>query len=292
MHDCQSLLVAPPPPSLRSVLRELAYAKLNLVLHVGRPRPDGLHPICSLVASVDLADEIAAEPKATGEDTIECRGVTGDNLAARALAEFRSRAGGALPPLAITIDKRIPVAAGLGGGSADAAATLRIANRLARAPLEPEELLQLAADIGSDVPALLEPGHSLVQGTGERIEQVSMPPFFAVLVPDPDGLSTAAVYNELDRLDGARAELDPRPLRRLATSPLAEIGAALENDLQPAALSLRPELRERLHALTAAGAFGAVVSGSGPTCFGLFPDRSSAATAAAELPGALVTELR
>ena len=285
-------LVDPSLPSLRPVLRELAYAKLNLVLHVGRPRHDGMHPICSLVASIDLADEITVEQKTSGEDTVECLGVAGDNLAARALAEFRSRAGGELPPLAITIEKRIPVAAGLGGGSADAAATLRVANQLSGDPLAPEELLRLAADLGSDVPAQLEPGHALVQGAGERVEHVSVPPFFAVLVPDRNGLSTAAVYSELDRLDGARGELDPEPLRRLAASPLAEIAASLDNDLQGAALSLRPELRERLDALAAAGAFGAAVSGSGPTCFGLFPDRSSAEAAVSELPGALVTELR
>ena len=274
------------------MLRELAYAKLNLVLHVGRPRDDGMHPICSLVASIDLADEVTAEPKDAGGDTVECRGVAGHNLAARALEEFRARAGTELPPLAVTIEKRIPVAAGLGGGSADAAATLRIANQLAGDPLAPEELLRLAAELGSDVPAQLEPGHSLVQGTGERIEHVSVPPFFAVLLPDRNGLSASAVYGEHDRLEGTRAELDPAPLRRIATSPLAELAASLDNDLQPAALSLRPELRERLDALAAAGAFGAAVSGSGPTCFGLFPDRSSAETAASELPGALVTELR
>jgi len=280
------------PPTLRPVLRELAYAKLNLVLHVGPPRDDGMHPICSLVASIDLADEVTAEPKEAGGDTVECRGVAGHNLAARALAEFRSRAGRELPPLAVTIEKRIPVAAGLGGGSADAAATLRIANQLAGDPLAPEELLRLAAELGSDVPAQLEPGHALVQGTGERVEHVSVLPFFAVLLPDRNGLSAASVYGELDRLEGTRGELDPEPLRRIATSPLAEIAASLDNDLQPAALSLRPELRERLDALAAAGAFGAAVSGSGPTCFGLFPDRSSAETAASELAGALVTELR
>ena len=119
-----------------------------------------------------------------------------------------------------------------------------------------------------------------------------MPPFFAVLLPDRNGLSTAAVYGELDRLDATRGELDPERVRRLATSPLAEIGAALDNDLQQAAISLRPELRSRLDALAEAGAVGAAVSGSGPTCFGLFPDRSSAETAAAGLPGSFVTELR
>jgi len=182
------------------MLRELAYAKLNLVLHVGRPREDGMHPVCSIVASIDLADEVTAEPRESGEDTIECEGVAGDNLASRALAEFRARAGGELPPLAVTIRKRVPVAAGLGGGSADAAATLRIANELAGNPLGADELLRLAADLGSDVPSQLEPRHVLVQGTGERVEPLSLPPLAAVLIPDRDGLSTGAVYSEFDRL--------------------------------------------------------------------------------------------
>ena len=126
-----------PARSLSLVLRELAYAKLNLVLHVGRPREDGLHPICSLMASIDLADELTATPLDSGSDTVICPSVPGDNLAERALADFRSRAGGELPPLELTIDKRIPVAAGLGGGSADAAAALRIANELSGGALDP-----------------------------------------------------------------------------------------------------------------------------------------------------------
>jgi 4-diphosphocytidyl-2-C-methyl-D-erythritol kinase len=274
------------------VPRELAYAKLNLVLHVGHPREDGLHPICSLMASIELADEVRAEPSASGRDSVHCPGVTDDNLAVRALAEFRSRAGGALPPLDVTIDKSIPVAAGLAGGSADAAATLRIANELAGKPLGTEELLRLAADLGSDVPSQLDPGHALVQGTGERVERVRLPPLIAVLVPDPEGLSTGAVYAELDRLDGTRATLDPTPLRGLEDGTAADLGAALHNDLQPAALSLRPDLELRLDALLAAGALGAAVTGSGPTCFGLFEDGGAADEAAAELPDALVTRLR
>jgi 4-diphosphocytidyl-2-C-methyl-D-erythritol kinase len=274
------------------VLRELAYAKLNLVLQVGRRRDDGLHPISSVMASIDLADEVTAEPSESGHDTVRCRGVPGDNLAARALTEFRSRAGAELPPLSVVIDKRIPVAAGLGGGSADAAAMLRIANALAGSPLDQGELLRLAAGLGSDVPSQLDPRHAFVQGTGERIEAMALPPLTAVLIPDAEGLSTAAVYAELDRLEGGRAELDPSPLRRLAGSAPSELVAALENDLQPAALSLRPDLDSRLDALRAAGALGAAVSGSGPTCFGLFPDRPAAVRAAEQLPGALVAELR
>jgi 4-diphosphocytidyl-2-C-methyl-D-erythritol kinase len=274
------------------VVRELAYAKLNLVLHVGPLREDGMHAVCSLVASIDLADEVVAVPKDSGADSVECEGVPGDNLAAAALAEFRSRAGRELPPLAITIAKRVPVAAGLGGGSADAAATLRIANQLAGEPLGHQELLRIAAGLGSDVPGQLDPRHALVEGTGERIDPVTLPSLAAVLIPDADGLSTAAVYAEFDRLDGARDSLDPAPLHGLTASSREELSSALENDLQPAALSLRPDLQERLDALTAAGALGAAVSGSGPTCFGLFADRASAEEAAERLPGALVTELR
>ena len=272
--------------------RELAYAKLNLVLHVGRPRADGLHPICSLMASIDLADEVSAAPSDSGTDSIRCEGVPEDNLAARALVEFRARAGGDLPPLALTIDKRIPVAAGLGGGSADAAAALRIANPLAGSPLGREELLRLAADLGSDVPSQLDPCHALVQGTGERVEPISLPPLIAVLLTDDDGLSTRAVYAELDDINGTRDQLDPEPVKAAAASSAAELAATLENDLQQAALSLRPDLEARLDALRGAGALGAAVSGSGPTCFGLFADRSAAEAAAAGLPGALVTELR
>jgi 4-diphosphocytidyl-2-C-methyl-D-erythritol kinase len=119
-----------------------------------------------------------------------------------------------------------------------------------------------------------------------------LPPLCAVLIPDAQGLSTAAVYAELDRLEAWRADLDPDPLRGLAGSGPEELVAALENDLQPAALSLRPDLESRLDALRAAGTLGAAVSGSGPTCFGLFADRPAAERAAAQLPGALVTELR
>ncbi len=274
------------------MLRELAYAKLNLVLHVGAPRDDGLHPICSLMASIDLADELTATPRDSGEDSVDAPGVEGENLVARALAEFRSRAGGELPPLDLRIHKRIPVAAGLGGGSADAAAALRIANGLAERPLGAGELLRLAADLGSDVPSQLEPRHALIQGVGERVEPLELPALVAVLVPDPVGLSTASVYAELDRLGGTRADLDPGPLRVLATAAPAELAAGLENDLQRATLSLRPDLSARFDNLRSAGALGAAVSGSGPTCFGLFADWEAAEGAAASIPGALVTELR
>jgi 4-diphosphocytidyl-2-C-methyl-D-erythritol kinase len=281
-----------PVRSLPPVLREPAYAKLNLVLHVGSPREDGMHPISSLMASIDLADELTATERDSGSDSVICPGVPGHNLVARALADFRSRAGGELPPLEVRIEKRIPVAAGLGGGSADAAAALRMANDLAAGPLTQQELLRLAAELGSDVPSQLDPRHALVQGIGEQVEPVELPALTAVLVPDPEGLSTANVYAELDRIGGAREQLDPEPLRSLAAADPAKLAAGLSNDLQPAALSLRPGLAKALERLGSEGALGAAVSGSGPTCFGLFEDAAAAESAAASIQGALVSRLR
>lgn len=278
-------------------LREPAYAKLNLVLHVGRARDDGLHPLCSLFASLDLADEVELEPAGEpGPDWIDCPGVEGPNLALGALAVLRHRLGpGLLPAVRVSIAKRIPVAAGLGGGSADAAAVLRLANRLAGEPLVPAELRELAVKLGSDVPSQVEPIHALVQGAGELVEPLDgLPPLGVVLVPRTEGLSTRSVYEELDRQDGGREHLDPEPLRRLAGSGAAELTEGLDNDLQPAALALRPELVATLERIRQAGALGAAVSGSGPTCFGLFADRRDAEVAAvsAGLRGALVSELR
>jgi 4-diphosphocytidyl-2-C-methyl-D-erythritol kinase len=274
------------------VFQEHAFAKLNLILHVGRPRDDGMHPLCSLFASIDLADDVSGEPSPDGADSVECVGVSGPNLALAALAAARERLGGALPPVRVQITKRIPVAAGLGGGSADAAAVLRIANRIAGERLAASELREIGARLGSDVPSQLEPGHALVQGTGELVERMTLPSLAVVLLPAREGLSTGAVYFELDRSGGGRERLDPGPLRRLARAAPFELAAALENDLQPAALALRPELEEPLAGLRAAGALGAALSGSGPTCFGLFSDRAAAARAAAALPGALVSRLR
>jgi len=273
---------------------EAAPAKVNLVLHVGPPAPDGMHPLCSVFASIDLADRLELAPLPEGaRDVVHCHGVGGPNLAQAAVMALRERVGAErLPPLELHIHKRIPVAAGLGGGSADAAAALRAANRMAGEPLTMAELRELAAGLGSDVPSQVEPRHALVQGTGDQVEPVELPVLAAVLVPAAPGLPTAAVYAELDRLRRWREPLDPGPLRRLAAGPPEELAAGLENDLQAAALSLRPELGDTLEALRSVGAMGVAVSGSGPTCFGLFAERGSAELAAERLPGSLTAELR
>jgi 4-diphosphocytidyl-2-C-methyl-D-erythritol kinase len=274
-------------PLASPAIQERAYAKLNLILHVGRPRPDGLHPLCSILASIDLCDEVVVE--AAREDLVECPGVRGPNLAEAALEAFRARVP-ELPRLWVRIEKRIPVAAGLGGGSADAAAVLRAANQIIGEPLDPSQLRALAARLGSDVPSQVEPGHALVAGVGELVEPVDLPEFGVLLVPQREGLSTAAVYAEFDRLGGGRAVLDVEATRSLARE--MQLLPVLGNDLQPAALSLRPELHDTLASLRAAGALGSLVSGSGPTCFGLFEDHGAAEAAAARFDGAIPAALR
>ena len=273
---------------------EHAHAKVNLVLRVGAPREDGLHPLCSLFASLALADEVRVE--ASDADAVVCPGVVGENLAAGAVAAFRAVVP-ELPPLRVAIEKRIPVAAGLGGGSADAAAVLRAANQLTGGRLGTPELRELARTLGSDVPSQVEPCHSLVGGVGEQVEPVELPAMAVVLVPQEEGLSTAAVYAELDRTRAHRGgaadgALDREPLRALAAASPEALAAGIRNDLEPAAVALRPELREALASLRGAGAMAAQVTGSGPTTFGLFATREAAAAAAAGIDGALVTEAR
>jgi 4-diphosphocytidyl-2-C-methyl-D-erythritol kinase len=272
------------------MIRERAFAKVNLVLHVGKPRRDGMHPVCSLQASIDLADEVTVEEG--GHDEVVCPGVDGQNLAERALTAFRAAVPDGPAPLRVEIRKRIPIAAGLGGGSADAAAVLRAANGLAGAPLDADGLRALGAELGSDVPSMVEPAHALVSGIGERVEPVELPEAAFVLVPAGNGLLTRDVYAELDRLHGGREVLDPSPLRRLATRALPELAESVENDLQRPALALRPELEPTLAMLRERGALAAAISGSGPTAFALFSGSEAAERAASGLPGAIVTRTR
>ena len=278
-------------------LVEQAPAKVNLVLQVGAPRDDGLHPLCSLFASLDLADVVTVEPSGA-EDAVVCPGVEGVNLALRALSVFRIACPDAgLPPVRVTIDKTIPVAAGMGGGSADAAAVLRAANVLVGEPLDSDQMRRVGAGLGADVPSQIEPLSALVTGAGEEVEPLRLSPLSLVLVPQQEGLSTASVYAELDRLRAAgevdrRESLDPGVVRRLATGSTSELAAGLENDLEAPALSLRPELARRLTDLLDGGALGARITGSGPTAFGVFADRESAEAASRAIPGSMVATTR
>jgi 4-diphosphocytidyl-2-C-methyl-D-erythritol kinase len=262
---------------------ERAPGKVNLSLFVGAPREDGLHPLVSVVQAVSLADELTMEPAAA--DEVVCPGVEGPNLAARALAAFRDATGWDTPQR-ITIAKRIPVAAGMGGGSADAAATLRLAARVAGG-VDEALLHELAVSLGADVPSLLFPGRVVMTGAGEHVDRLPDPaPFGLLIVPSLEALSTPAVYREFDRLGGARSpdELAARKLQALAgdVPPV--------NDLEAAARSLSPAIDASLTAMRDAGATVAMVSGSGPTVFGIFDTPDAARDAAATFPGAIPVE--
>jgi 4-diphosphocytidyl-2-C-methyl-D-erythritol kinase len=259
-----------------------APAKLNLCLYLGPRRDDGLHEIRSLFCPLTLADRIVVTD--AGEDQVVCPGVEEPNLAGEALTALRAR-GWRRAPARVEIEKRIPVAAGLGGGSADAAALLRLARD------EVDGLAELAADLGADVSSQLDPAFALIAGAGEAVEPLPPPrEFGVVLLPAENGLRTAEVYAEADRLGLGRdlAELEGiveklRAATAGGASPL-DYAELLVNDLGEAALSLRPEIAAALAALREAGAAVALVAGSGPTACGIFEDIVAADRAADGLP--------
>jgi 4-diphosphocytidyl-2-C-methyl-D-erythritol kinase len=256
-------------------MRCLAPGKVNLCLFIGRPRIDGYHPLVSLVQPVSLADELRLKPARGDGDEVVCPGVAGENLAARALARFRGETGWDGPAVRIEIAKHVPVAAGMGGGSADAAATLRLAAAVAGIDPGDDRLERIALGLGADVPSQLAPERCLMTGIGEAVRPLGEPePFGLLIVPSAHSLSTAAVYAEFDRLALGR---DPDELDRLSGqvpgaasdgSLLAE--RLLHNDLEAPARSLCPPIGDALADVRAAGAVRAMVSGSGPTVFGIF----------------------
>jgi 4-diphosphocytidyl-2-C-methyl-D-erythritol kinase len=267
-------------------LRCLAPGKVNLCLFVGRPRGDGYHPLVSLVQPLSLADELELGPAAGSADEVVCPGVDGENLAARALARFRSSTGWDGAPVRITIAKHVPVAAGMGGGSADAAAALRLAAVAAGHDPAGHRLRPIALGLGADVPSQLAPERCLMTGIGEAVRPLGdSEPVGILIVPSAHALSTPAVYAEYDRLGLGR---DHDELDRLSGqvpgaasdgSLLAE--RLLHNDLEAPARSLCPPIGDALADVRAAGAVRAMVAGSGPTVFGLFPGADGAAHAQA-----------
>jgi 4-diphosphocytidyl-2-C-methyl-D-erythritol kinase len=277
-----------------------APAKVNVHLGVGPLRPDGFHELRTVYLAVSLFDTVTVRPgtgltvTVTGEGAAGADAVPTDrrNLVWRA-AELLAERAGVPADATIAIDKSIPAAAGLAGGSADAAAALVALDALWGTHATRGELAALAARLGSDVPFSLNGGVALGSGHGEQLSPVlARQRWDWVLGIAGEGLSTPAVYAELDRL---RAEgrvpdgddLDPvEPvISALRSGPVRSLAAALANDLQPAALSLRPALRRGLRAATDAGAAGAIVSGSGPTIAALAEDQEAAVRLAAVLAG-------
>ncbi|MBF9129237.1 4-(cytidine 5'-diphospho)-2-C-methyl-D-erythritol kinase [Plantactinospora sp. S1510] len=269
-------------------------AKVNLHLGVGPLRPDGFHELNTVYQAISIHDELTARRGDTLTLTMEGEG-TGElaldesNLvirAARALAEHTGMPAHAR----LHLRKQIPLAGGLAGGSADAAAALVACDALWGTDLSRDELAGIAAGLGSDVPFLVYGGTALGTGHGETISPILARPVtwhWVVAIAD-GGLSTPAAYRELDRLRAEYAA--PAPLRSadallaaLRGRDPARLGRALGNDLQAAALTLRPALTETLKAGEAAGALAGIVSGSGPTCVFLAADATRAEEIATEL---------
>jgi 4-diphosphocytidyl-2-C-methyl-D-erythritol kinase len=261
-------------------LVELAPGKINLCLYLGPTRADGRHELVSIMQSITLADRLRLRDAEAGADAdeVRCPGVDGPNICSAALAAFRAATGWDGPPQVLEIEKHVPVAAGMGGGSGDAAAAIRLISR--RAGIDDLELeLLLAAGLGADVPGQVRPGRVLARGAGERITRLADPEPFGILVlPSAGELRTADVYREADRMGLGRdaaglAELDPigRP--------------EFVNDLEPAARALEPTIGAALEEARRLGAATAMVSGSGPTVIGLFPSAAAALNAGAAAGG-------
>ncbi len=311
-------------------------AKLNLQLAVGPPRADGYHDLVTVFHAVSLFDEVTAESAGRNRVTVTGEGadrvpVGPDNLALRAAAALRKAltgraagsragAGGDKAGVHITIAKRIPVAAGLAGGSANAAAALVACNELWDGGLSQPQLLEVAARVGSDVAFALLGGTAVGRGRGERLTPALAPStqYHWVLAFADGHLSTPEVYAALDRLRaaggagrsaaagsaaggraaggraaGGRAQaataepdLDTALMSALRSGDARLVGQALSNDLQPAALSMFPSLRKTLAAGLELGALGALVAGSGPTCVFLAASADRALDLAVSLSGA------
>jgi 4-diphosphocytidyl-2-C-methyl-D-erythritol kinase len=271
-------------------------AKVNLQLGVGPIRDDGFHDLVNVFHAVSLFDEVTAAPSERLEVVVEGDSIEGvptddDNLAARAARLLAMRVGVA-PAVALRIRKSIPVAGGMAGGSADAAAALVACNELWQTGLSREELMEPAAILGSDVPFALLGGTAVGVGRGERLTSALVRGRFHWVIAYADGgLSTPAVYAECDRIRGAAANEAAQPrtsdelMSALATGDVHALGNALSNDLQVAAFTLRPSLHRTLGAGRDFGALGAMVSGSGPTCAFLAESQSHALELAGAMSG-------
>jgi 4-diphosphocytidyl-2-C-methyl-D-erythritol kinase len=255
-----------------------APAKVNLSLHVARPRADGRHPLVSVVAFADVGDVLTIEP---GETALTLSGpfaaaLDGENLILRALAMIGFSAR-------VHLEKNLPVASGIGGGSADAAAALRGANALRKRPLSEPELMAKAAMLGADIPACILCQPAVMRGAGEILAPLAMPALDAVLVNPGVGVATAAVYRRFDEMGlGADVEGDQPPPWRDSGAAIAAL-KGMRNDLEAPARALEPAIGDVLERLARPEVLLGRMSGSGATCFALMSDRTGAETLAAAL---------
>jgi 4-diphosphocytidyl-2-C-methyl-D-erythritol kinase len=262
---------------------EAAPAKVNLALHVTGRRPDGYHLIQTLAVFTALGDRIAVEEASA--DVFHLSGLhshslsaNGDNLVIRARDLLREIAGAPCPPVAIALEKNLPVASGLGGGSSDAAATLKALMRHWRLSIPEKRLAEAALSLGADLPMCLAARPLLASGIGERLTPLPLLPAFDMVLVNPGvEVATPKVFSALESRDGSPL---PQVPATGELTPWLDWLSATRNDLEPAAIRIAPAISETLEALRAAGAAFARMSGSGATCFGLFEDAAAAQKAA------------
>lgn len=258
----------------------LAPAKVNLSLMVRPAAVGGLHPVQSLMQTIDWCDRVTVTEGE--EDSLEVKGANlptgGDNLVWKAVSALEKGIDLARPPLRMSLTKRIPVAAGLGGGSADAAAVLVALGKMLN--IAPAALRRAAPDIGSDVSAALEGGSLWVEGFGEKVTPLPSLSGFALAVAVPDyPMLTADVYRMWDNLDGPRGSEFPSA----ALPPVLRRSGSFRNDLVPAALRIHPDLGDAMNLLSREWGRPVAMSGSGPSFLAYFTDREEAGSAAQEV---------
>ncbi|WHO72674.1 4-(cytidine 5'-diphospho)-2-C-methyl-D-erythritol kinase [Rhizobium sp. BT03] len=268
---------------------EAARAKINLALHVTGQRPDGYHLLDMLVTFADCGDRLGFLPSQADAFTLSGRfgetlaGDGGTNLVLRARDLLREELGALAFPVHIHLEKNLPVASGIGGGSADAAATLRGLMRLWGMTLPVETLAGLALKLGADVPMCFESRPLVARGIGEQIEAVPGLPAFAMVLANPlKGVSTPEVFRRLAAKNNPALSLAPA---LAGSADWLDVIAAARNDLEPPAREILPEISEIAAILQARGALLTRMSGSGATCFGIFATMAAAQEAAAALHG-------
>ena len=292
---------------MTGIVTVTAPAKVNLSLGVGERRADGFHPLATVYQAIGLFDQVRVSHAGThgnADVTVSVRAETGLSVmdvptdetniavqAVRLLARHHEIDLVVRRGVDIVIDKGIPVAGGMAGGSADAAATLLACDRLWGFDSPLEDLVELAAELGSDVPFALVGGTAIGSGRGELVVPLmSVGTFWWVVLTSSQGLSTPAVYRQFDLLQEGSPlgapEIPDALMTALRGHDMAELGAALSNDLQEAALVLRPELQRALEIGLAESAHGAVLSGSGPSCLFLCESRAHAGLVADGLEAA------
>ena len=275
------------------IYTEHAYAKINLYLNILSRREDGYHDLSTVMQTVSLADGIALEFPAEGEGikltcSDESLPTDGTNLICRAIEAYYEAAGRKMPAVSVAVEKKIPIGAGLAGGSADAAAVLRILNRASDAPLDDSALLEIAAGIGADVPFCLRGGTGYCQGIGEKITACPPLPACHIVIAVPDeSVSTADAYKALDEKhpDAFPDENEKYEKMMLAIADKNTVGIAenLYNIFEETVLPRSKKAAEIRRILTDLGALGASLSGSGPAVFGIFTDERKATVAASIL---------